>query len=107
MSPEDLAGLFEASGESVECVVFNACSTLGVARAMAEHVDYVIATPRPIFDQHAITFSEGFYEGLAAGRGILEAFGHGLSRLRLVEEGVADDEVVLFRRHSASGRPRT
>ncbi len=102
MSPEDLAGLFAASGESVECVVFNACSTLGVARAMAEQVDYVIATTRPIFDHHAITFSEGFYEGLAAGRGIPEAFGHGRSRLRLVEDGVAEDEVVLFQRDPAS-----
>lgn len=105
MSPEELAGLFKESGESVECVVFNACSTLGVARAMAEHVDYVIASPRPIFDQHAITFSEGFYEGLAAGRSILQAFGHGRSRLRLVEEDVADDEVVIFQRHPASGQP--
>ena len=30
---------------------------------------------------------------------IVEAFGHGLSRLRLVEEGVDDDEVVLLQRH--------
>jgi hypothetical protein len=70
----------------------------------ARALDEALQADPPIFAE--ILSCEGFYDGLAAGRGILQAFEHGLSRLQLVEECVADDEVILFRRHPASGRSR-
>ena len=87
--PDGLARLFETAGKSVECVIINACSTEGLARAVSQHVEYVIAMQQPIGDWSAIEFSKGFYQALAASflrSG--DAFKIGVAQLMMV----SDDE---------------
>jgi hypothetical protein len=88
--PDGLARLFEEAGESVECVIINACSTLGLAQALSRHVD-VIAMSQPINDWDAITFSRAFYQGLAADRSIRSAFNLGQAELEMLSDGAAHE----------------
>ena len=55
-SPDALAGLFELFSEQIECVILNACFTENQAKAISEHIDYVIGMGNEISDKSAIEF---------------------------------------------------
>jgi len=81
---EGLARLFKIAGRrSVECVIVNACSTERLARALSEHVHYTIGMRGPVGDRSAIVFSIGFYQGLAAGLPVEDAFDLGLDQIMM------------------------
>jgi len=69
-----LAHFFELHAARVECVLLNACLSEPQARAIAQHIPFVIGTPQAIEDQDAISFATGFYEALAAGKPIPFAY---------------------------------
>lgn len=83
IKPEALASLFEVLGGKVQCVVLNACYSEAQARAIAEHVDLVVGMNQEVGDPAAVAFSVGFYQGLAAGCSIEEAFQLGCVQIRL------------------------
>jgi len=87
--PGGLVKLFETAGENVECVIINACSTVGLAQALSQHVDYVIAMSQPINDWAAIEFSRAFYQALAANYSIRSAFNLGVAELEMLSDGAA------------------
>ena len=87
--PGGLASLFERAGKDVECVIINACSTTGLAQALSQHVDYVIAMSQPIYDRDAIEFSRAFYQALAADHPIRSAFELGRAELEMLSDGGA------------------
>jgi hypothetical protein len=87
--PDDLASLFEIAGKGVECVIINACSTLGLAQALSQHVNYVIAMSQPIYDWAAIEFSRTFYQTLAADQPIRSAYELARRELKVLSEGRA------------------
>ena len=89
--PGGLSSLFEIAGKGVECVIINACSTVGLAQALSQHVDYVIAMSQPIYDWDAIEFSRAFYQALAADYSIRSAFDLGLAELEMLSDGAAYD----------------
>lgn len=64
---EALAGLFELFAKQVECVVLNACYSEVQAKAIAQHISYVIGMSQVIQDKTAIEFVIGFYDGLGFG----------------------------------------
>jgi len=80
--PEALAALLGQHADTVECVIVNACHTIRLAEAMATHFDHVVAMRTEIGDGAAITFSIGFYQGLAAGLPIRAAFERGRAFLQ-------------------------
>lgn len=94
--PDGLARLFETAGKSVECVIINACSTEGLARAVSQHVAYVITMRQPIGDWSAIEFSRGFYLALAACSPIESAFEIGVAQLMMMSEGDDYDVPLLL-----------
>jgi hypothetical protein len=94
--PAGLAKLFEIAGKGVECVIINACSTVGLAQALARYVDYVIAMSQPINDGDAIKFSRAFYQALAAGHPIRSAFDLGVAELKMLSDGSADEGPQLL-----------
>ncbi|GEM_PF-5898633 len=55
--------LFAAKG--VECVLPNACYSEVQAKAISQHVNYVIGMNKTIGDKAAIAFSVAFYDALA------------------------------------------
>jgi hypothetical protein len=80
---KDLAALFEQFSSHVRCVILNACYSEAQARAIGEHVEYVIGIDQAISDKAAIAFSTGFYQALGAGRSISEAYKLGCAQVRL------------------------
>ncbi|MGB8700664.1 MAG: TIR domain-containing protein [Thermosynechococcaceae cyanobacterium] len=85
---EALAGLFELFADQLNCVVLNGCYTEVQAKAIAQHIPYVIGMNKAIGDKAAIAFSVGFYDALGAGRDVEFAFKLGCAAIRM--EGIAE-----------------
>ena len=79
---EALALLFEYFAH-VKCVVLNACYSEFQAKAIAQHIDYVIGMSQAIGDRAAIEFAVGFYDGLGAGRSFEDAYKLGCIAIRM------------------------
>jgi hypothetical protein len=60
-STEALSGLFGTLPDQPECVLLNACYTEVQAKAMVQHINYVIGMQDEIRDDLAIAFTQGFY----------------------------------------------
>jgi len=78
---ETLLHLFCTHKERVECVLINACSTAEMAKAISQHINYVIGMKRPIEDSSAIAFTEGFYTAIGEGETIELAFESGMNAM--------------------------
>ncbi|MEH2061358.1 MAG: effector-associated domain EAD1-containing protein [Nostoc sp.] len=64
VAPEALASVFKLYADYVKCVLLNACYSEKSAVAISQYINYVIGMNNPIQDKVAITFTEGFYDGL-------------------------------------------
>ncbi len=71
--------LFATKG--VECVLLNACYSEVQAKAISQHVNYVIGMNQAVGDKAAIAFSVAFYDALAAGEQMEFAYELGCSQL--------------------------
>jgi uncharacterized repeat protein (TIGR01451 family) len=100
---DTLVQLFRDAGQSVECVVVNACETASLARELSSVVPYAIGMRQPVRDKSAIRFSAGFYQGMAAGRPIPGAFDLGVIRLKMSPVGSDELAPVLYRRDAGGG----
>jgi predicted MPP superfamily phosphohydrolase len=98
--PEALAGLFRVLKDNVRVVVFNACYAAAQAKAIVKEIDCAVGMSDAILDTHAIAFAAEFYQALAWGRSVQEAFDLGV--VRLVGEGVADAK-RLVKLHKRKG----
>jgi CHAT domain len=83
VSAAALANLFKLFKAQVECVLLNACYSEQQAMAIAKHIPYVVGMKQAIGDQAAITFADGFYGAVGAGRSIEDAFAFGCNRIQL------------------------
>lgn len=83
VQPDALAALFEQFADQVNCVLLNACYSETQAKAIAEHIEYVIGMNQAISDEASIAFVIGFYQALGAGRTIEEAHKLGCAQIRL------------------------
>jgi len=83
ISGESLARLFELCAYHLRCVVLNACLSEIQARAISQHVEFVVGMSQEIGDEASIKFSEGFYDALGAGRSPEKAFEFGKSAIDL------------------------
>jgi CHAT domain len=100
VSVAGLVQLFSIAGRSVECVIINACETDVLAQELSGCVRYAIGMQHPIRDRSAIRFSIGFYQALAAGLPVDDAFGLGAAQL-MVSRADTDADAsapVLYRR---------
>lgn len=78
-----LAALFEQFAHQVNCVLLNACYSETQAKAIAEHIKYVIGMNQAIGDKAAIAFAIGFYQAVGAGRTIEDAYKLGCVQIKL------------------------
>lgn len=74
ISSDALADLFKLCQDHIQCVVLNGCYSENLAQAIGQHIPYVIGMSDNIGDDAAIKFSIGFYDALAHGRTIEDAF---------------------------------
>ncbi len=96
VNAEALAGLFELFADQLRCVVLNACYSEEQAKAIADHVPYVIGMSSAIGDKAAIEFAVGFYDALGAGRDIEFAYKLGCSVIRLT--GIPEHLTPILRK---------
>ena len=94
---DGLVELFGAFGRNVKCVLINCCDTELLARELSAVVPYAIGMRQPVHDKSAIRFSRGFYQALAAGESIDDAFRLGVIQLRVAPIGSDASAPVLFR----------
>lgn len=83
VQPDALAALFEQFSSQINCVLLNACYSEIQAKAIAEHIEYVIQINQVIGDKAAIAFVIGFYQALGSGRLIEDAYKLGCAQIRL------------------------
>ncbi len=91
LDPSALGVLFEAMGENVRLVVFNACFSEPHARAVAEAVGCAVGMKDTVSDEAAIQFAGAFYGALSHNKSVKEAFDQGRALIKL--EGLPDTEV--------------
>jgi hypothetical protein len=96
-----LAGLFELFSDQITCVVLNGCYSEVQAKAIAQHIPYVIGMNQAIGDKAAIAFAVGLYDALGAGRPIEFAYKLGCAAIRL--EGIAENLTPVLLKQSTPG----
>jgi hypothetical protein len=95
IEPKALAALFKPFSSHLICVILNACYSEKQAKAISQHVKYVIGMKKEIDDKAAIAYSTGFYQALGAGLNVTVAHDLGLAQIMLCN--IPDDLVpVLF-----------
>lgn len=99
-----LVELFETIGEDVRCVLVNACSTERLARSLSVALPraYVIGMRQPVGDRSAIRFSVGFYQALAAGRHVEQAFRLGRAQMKMAPDSHEDLLAPLLLRNNVT-----
>lgn len=76
---KELFSLFK----SVNCVVLNSCHSILQAQSLVDVVPYIISMKYSIEDSLAISFSHGFYDGIAAKRSIEDSFKFGINEVKV------------------------
>jgi hypothetical protein len=93
VSKEQLSLLFNLSLEHLRLVLLNACSSAPQTERLAELVDYVVGTKAPIRDDAAVRFTAHFYQAIAIGGTVREAFNKAKGRLA---EGGGKEQADLY-----------
>lgn len=88
---EALSRLLSILKDNLRCVVLNACYTQNQASGIAQAIDCVVGMSRTVQDQTAIQFAAAFYQALAFGRTLKEAFALGQIQAQLI--GQQDHDV--------------
>jgi Tfp pilus assembly protein PilF len=94
--PQALAEVLRVLRDNVRVVVLNACYSATLARALVKVIDCAVGMSDAIDDDHAIAFAAEFYQALAFGKSVQQAFDLGAARL--LGEGVARGLVKLHKR---------
>jgi CHAT domain len=89
VSAEALAKLLAVIKDNLRVVVLNACYSRLQADGIIKAIDCAIGMQQKIGDHSAIAFSAAFYEALAQGRSVEEAFKVGVANLAM--EGIPEE----------------
>jgi WD40 repeat protein len=77
-----LASVFKLfAKKGVECVILNACYSEVQADAISQYVNYVVGMNRAVGDRAAVAFAVAFYDGIAAGYEVEEAYDLGRAQM--------------------------
>lgn len=92
VSRKALADLFSILKANIRVVVLNACYAKDQAQALTRTIDCAIGMNDEIEDNAALTFATYFYQSLAFGCSVEEAFN--LARVQLDLEGIAGAQIA-------------
>ncbi len=90
MAVPALKRLFKRLKIVCEIVILNACYSAEQAKAISEFGMYVVGNNLPIADAAAISFSEGFYNGLGEGKDFEAAFDDAMTVVLTQNPSAAD-----------------
>ena len=93
----DIAELLSIIQDNLRVVVLNSCFSALQASGIAESIDCVIGMNDKVGDRSAIIFSASFYESLAFGRSINDAFKLGVVQLKTEGAPGATTPTLLFK----------
>ncbi|NQE38537.1 CHAT domain-containing protein [Microcoleus asticus] len=97
-----LASMFKLfAKKGVDCVILNACYSEVQADAISQYVNYVIGMNRAVGDRAALAFSVGFYDAIAAGYMLEEAYDLGCSQMMSFRE----QETPVFKKKNLIEAP--
>ena len=88
---EAVGKLFAQFKDTIRLVVLNACYSQLQAKHIIEHIDSVIGMSGAIGDEAAVKFSSVFYEALASGKNLQQAFDLGCVNIKLF--GLKNEDV--------------
>lgn len=97
LSSQTLAGLFKLFANQVQCVVLNGCYAVEQAKAIAQHISYVVGTSQSTEPKASTAFAVGFYDALGAGCSIELAYEFGCSAIQLA--GLGESSLPQITRH--------
>lgn len=101
VSADALAQLFAVIKDNLRVVLLNACFVGLQAEGISKVIDFTIGMQKTIGDKAAIVFSTSFYEALAYGRSVKEAFDYGVTGLMM--EGIPESNTpTLMERAGAN-----
>jgi hypothetical protein len=89
VSAQALSALFAQFSGQVQGVILNACYAETQAKAIAQHINYVVGMNTSIGDRASVAFSIGFYQALGAGKDIAQAFQFGVTQIML--QGIPEE----------------
>jgi hypothetical protein len=116
ITKQQLRDVFSVLSGNIRLVVLNACFSDSQLSELSSLVDYTIGTSSAIGDKGAIQFAACFYQALAFGGSVREAFEIGKCQVQLsgishsevftlrVKEGI-DDTEPFIKQHSISTEP--
>ncbi|PSB42555.1 hypothetical protein C7B67_25100, partial [filamentous cyanobacterium Phorm 6] len=97
-----LASMFKLfAKKGVECVILNACYSEVQAEVISQYVNYVIGMNRAVGDRAALAFAVGFYDAIAAGYTLEEAYDLGCSQMMSFRE----HETPVFKKKNLIDAP--
>jgi hypothetical protein len=97
VSRKALCDLFAILKNNIRIVVLNACYAKEQAQALSTTVDFTIGMSAAIGDKDAITFAACFYQSLAFGCSVQDAFNLAVNQLELEGSDVAHVPELLTR----------
>jgi hypothetical protein len=105
VSREAFTRLIKLRKNKIRIAVLNACDTKRQADLLSETIEYTIGMNRPILDEAARVFAAYFYQALAFGDSVSDAFESGLTQLDL--EGIKGSNIpeLFVRRDADSSKP--
>jgi len=90
-----LSQLLRQFKDKIQCVFLNSCYSAAKAEEIAKNVESVIGMKYSIDDNTAISFAIGFYQAVAAGRSVEEAFELGRAQVSMHSINESDNPVLL------------
>jgi hypothetical protein len=90
VSKSALIGLFRILKDNIKIVFLNACHSTVQIDGLRETIDFTIAMNTSIGDKAAVIFAAYFYQALAFGRSVLDAFELAKNQLEL--EGIDESK---------------
>jgi WD40 repeat protein len=97
-----LASMFKLfAKKGVECVILNACYSEVQADAISQYVNYVVGMNRAVGDRAAVAFAVAFYDGIAAGYEVEEAYELGRAQMMSFRE----HETPIFNKRNIINAP--
>ncbi len=106
VSREALADLFRILKGNIRVVVLNACYAKDQAEALATTIDFTIGMNAAIGDKDATIFSAHFYQSLAFGYSVKDAFDLAVNQLTLIGSDAAHVPVLIERKGANAAKSR-
>jgi tetratricopeptide (TPR) repeat protein len=103
VSAAALAAFFQLHADRLQCVVLNACYSEVQAKAIAQHVPYVIGMNDQIGDRAAIEFAVAFYDALGAGRDVAFAYKNACVAIQMA--GIPEAHIPILHSPSITAPP--